>query len=90
MTQGERLAKIEVLLQTNAETSSRAFDAIKDMDERLTSRLDKMEAKHEQTAAELEAFKNKGAGILIGVGIAATAAGASIATGFKWLFDLVN
>ena len=79
-TQAERLIRIETLLETK-------LDAI-------AARLDKIEqhqAKQDDDAAtdraDLAALKNKGAGLLIGVGLAGGAIGAGVAEFFGGLFQ---
>lgn len=76
-TQAERLIRIETLLETK-------LDAI-------VARLDKIEAhqtKQDSDAAidraDLAALKNKGAGLLIGVGLAGGALGAGFAELLEW------
>lgn len=71
-TQAERLMRIETLL------------------EGIATRLDKIEAhqtKQDESAAldkaDLERIKNRGWGVIIGVGLAAGSAGASIVEFFK-------
>lgn len=76
-TQAERLIRIETLLETK-------LDAI-------VARLDKIEAhqsKQDNEAAidraDLAALKNKGTGLLIGVGLAGGAVGAGISSVLEW------
>ena len=64
MTQGERLARIETLLESLPEIKDELRAIRKDLDEHK---------------AELESFKSKGSGILMGVGLAAGGIGAGIA-----------
>ena len=63
MTQGERLARIETLLESLTDIKDDIKAIRKDLDAHK---------------AELESFKNKGTGILIGVGLAAGGIGAGI------------
>jgi len=72
MTQGERLARIEGIL------------------ERIEKKLDAVEVEQRADVAELAALKNKGAGILIGVAIAAGALGASATSLLQWLAGLIK
>lgn len=64
-TQAERLVRIETLLETKLDAMAEDIKAIR--------------AEVEADKADLAALKNKGAGILIGVGLAGGAIG-SIAT----------
>jgi hypothetical protein len=83
-TQAERLMRIETLLETK-------LDALADGQDAMNRRLDKIEAhqsKQDTDAAtdraDLAALKNKGAGLLIGVGLAGGAAGAGISSLLEW------
>lgn len=67
MTQGERLIRIETLL------------------ERMDKKLEAIEADLIEEKERNAALRNKGAGILVGVAIAAGALGASAATLFEKL-----
>lgn len=58
MTQGERLTRIETLL------------------EGIDKKLDKLEVEQTKDIADLQALKNRGVGLLIGVGLAGSAVGA--------------
>jgi hypothetical protein len=67
-TQAERLTRIETLLETLVETK---LDA-------MAADIKSIKAEVEADKAELKALKNKGAGILIGVGLAGGAVGATV------------
>jgi hypothetical protein len=67
-TQAERLTRIETLLETLVETK---LDA-------MAADIKSIKAEVEADKAELKALKNKGAGILIGVGLAGGAIGATV------------
>lgn len=76
-TTGERLARIETILE-----------------EAVTKRLDDMAADLkairtdlDADKAELQALKNKGTGLLIGVGLAGGAAGAALLKGLQSFFN---
>lgn len=78
MTQGERLMRIETLLQAKAEADDvhdkamlKGMDEIKDDIKAIRKELD-------DDKADLAALKNKGSGLLIGVGLAAGGIGAGI------------
>jgi hypothetical protein len=80
ITQAERLTKIETLLETKLDEIVRRLDGI----EKHQTQQDKESA---EDRAELAALKNKGAGILIGVGLAGGAIGAAITAGFETLAE---
>jgi Tfp pilus assembly ATPase PilU len=61
VTHGERLARIEAIL------------------ERIDSKLDTLEDEQRADIAELAALKNRGVGLLVGVGLAGSAVGATVA-----------
>lgn len=77
-TNGERLTRIEVLLE--AAVSQRAEDrsAMQKTIEEMASDIKAIRKDLDAHKAELESFKNKGSGILIGVGLAAGGIGAGI------------
>lgn len=70
MTQGERLARIETLLESLPEMREDIKAIRKDLDD------DK---------ADLAALKNRGSGLLIGVGLVGGGVGAAIVKAFSWL-----
>lgn len=72
VTQGERLARIETIL------------------DRIEKKLDKVEADTLADIADLAKLKNKGAGILIGVSIAAASLGATATTILRWVGGLFS
>ena len=78
MTQGERLMRIETLLQAKAEADDahdkamlRAIDEIKGDVKAIRKELD-------ADKADLAALKNRGSGLLIGVALAAGGVGAGL------------
>ena len=79
MTNGERLTRIETLIETgNAESEhARALTAA-DIAE-IKADLKALRKEFEDDKAELAAIKNKGAGLLIGVGLLGGGVGAGIA-----------
>ena len=70
-TQGERLARIETLLESLPEIRADLKAIRDDLDAHK---------------AELEKFKNRGSGILIGVGLAAGGIGAGIVKAWQGVF----
>ena len=77
-TQAERLTRIEVLLEAAVETRESDRRAMHEKIEEMASDIKAIRADLEADKAELAAFKNKGAGILIGVGLFGTGIGAGI------------
>lgn len=73
-TQAERLARIETLLETAAANSTEMRTEIKSLREDFQA--DK---------AELAALKNKGVGLLIGVGLAGGTIGAALTKAWQAL-----
>lgn len=71
MTQGERLARIETLLEALPE---------------IREELKALRREFEDDKAELAALKNKGTGLLVGVGLAGGAAGAALSKAWQALF----
>lgn len=78
MSQGERLMRIETLLQAKAEADAahdtamlKAIDEVKNDVKAIRKDLD-------DDKAELAALKNKGSGLLIGVGLVGGGVGAGI------------
>ena len=67
MTQGERLERVATLLDT----------VIKNQ-ERTDSKVDEIHKELREDKAELAALKNKGAGLLIGVGLVGGGVGAAL------------
>ena len=84
MTNAERLTRIETILEEKL--AGQMSDQMDDMVAELAAiRKDLSDDK-----ADLAALKNKGTGILIGVGLAASALGAGFSSAFKWLAGLVG
>lgn len=87
VTTPERLTRIETLLETK-------LDAIAEGQSAINRRLDKIEqhqTKQDDDAAadkaDLAALKNRGAGLLVGVGLAGGAVGAGLSEFLKGLFS---
>jgi beta-phosphoglucomutase-like phosphatase (HAD superfamily) len=90
MTNGERLARIEALLESNAKSDGEFRADIRKAIEEMRAEAKAHREKTDADEEELSALKNKGAGILIGVAIAAGALGASAAQMLKWLGNLLT
>lgn len=86
-TTGERLARIETILEGMAK-DEQAFraevrEALKEIKQEAKQHREKTDADE----AALQALKNKGSGILIGVALASSAATAAILKGLQSLFN---
>lgn len=84
-TQAERLTRIETLLEAAVQTREADRQAMHEKIEEMARDVKAIRADLEADKAELAALKNKGAGILIGVGLAGGALGASIASAVQGL-----
>jgi len=80
MSQGERLMRIETLLETKLDGLAAGQAAINQRLGKIEEHQTKQDTDSALDRADLAALKNKGAGILIGVGLAGGAVGATIAT----------
>lgn len=78
MTQGERLARIEAILEGMALSESDFRTEVRDTLKDIKDSAEKHRSKTDADEAALEALKNKGVGLLIGVALAGGAAGATI------------
>lgn len=78
ITQAERLMRIETMLETMLPEIAARLKKIEDHQSKQDSdaALDR---------ADLAALKNKGTGLLIGVGLAGGAAGAGLSSFLEWL-----
>jgi predicted nucleic acid-binding Zn-ribbon protein len=77
-TTAERLTRIETLLEAMNETRTEERKAMQDKLDSMASDIKDIKTEVEADKAELKALKNKGAGILIGVGLAGGAIGATV------------
>ena len=78
MTQGERLARIETLIEAaNAASEQSRLQTAADIAE-IKADLKALRKEFEADKAELAAIKNKGAGLLVGVGLVGGSVGAAI------------
>lgn len=74
MTQAERLAVIETLLRSRDKEDEALSELLREMREDIKAIREDLD----KDKADLAALKNKGAGFIIGVGLAASAAGAAL------------
>lgn len=78
MTHGERLMRIETLLQAKAEADDIHDKAMMAAMAEVKEDIKAIRKDMDEDKADLAALKNKGAGLLIGVGIAAGGIGAGL------------
>ena len=96
-TQGERLMKIETLLEAKAEADHIKATADNIHDQAMQAALDDIRSDVkairkdlDEDKAELDRLKNRGAGILIGVAIAAGGIGAGFSKFWQWLTGIAS
>jgi hypothetical protein len=89
-TQGERLMKIETLLEAKAEADHIHDQAMLLAIDDVRSDLKAIRKDLDEDKAELAGFKNRGAGILIGVAIAAGGIGAGFSKFWQWLAGIAS
>lgn len=78
MTQGERLARIETLIEAaNAASEASRLQTSADIAE-IKADVKALRKEFEDDKAELKSLKDKGTGLLIGVGLVSGGAGAAI------------
>lgn len=85
-TEAERLTRIETLLEAAVFQRTEDRDAMREKLDDVANDVKAIRAEVEADKADLAALKNKGTGILIGVGLAGGAIGAAIAELFGSLF----
>jgi hypothetical protein len=79
-TQAERIVRIETLLEGWLQTRKEDRAEWAEMMKSLNERLDNIEAEHRKTNERLNAYENKGKGVLFAVSIAGGGLVASIIT----------
>jgi hypothetical protein len=89
-TQGERLMKIETLLEAKAEADHIHDQAMLLAIDDVRSDVKAIRKDLDDDKAELERLKNRGAGILIGVAIAAGGIGAGFSKFWQWLAGIAS
>ena len=87
-TQGERLMKIETLLQAKADADTIHDQAMQAAVDDIRADVKAIRKDLDDDKAELDRLKNRGAGILIGVAIAAGGVGAGFSKFWQWLAGL--
>ena len=89
-TQAERLTRIEVLLEQAVTQRSEDRTAMKETIDQMAKDITQIKNDLAADKADLATLKDKGAGILIGVGLAGGAIGAAITAGFETLKGLFH
>lgn len=87
MTQGERLARIETILEGMAKGEAEFRDEVRAALQEIRESAKEHKKATDADQAALEALKNKGVGLLIGVGLAGGAAGAALTKAFQTIFN---
>ncbi len=85
-TQSERLTRIEVLLEAAVTQRHEDREAMKQTIDKMAENIEQIKNDLAEDKADLAKLKNKGAGVLIGVGLAGGAIGAGIAEFLGGLF----
>lgn len=80
--QSERLATLEANNAHTREALGAIVDQLKDLGNHIDQRFDKLETRLTTQETKLASYENKGAGILIGVGIFCTGLGAGLLATF--------
>jgi predicted RNase H-like nuclease (RuvC/YqgF family) len=79
-TQAERLATLEANDGHTRDALGAIVNQLKDLEKHIDGRFDKLETRLTTQETKLAGYENKGAGILIGVGLLGTGLGAAILT----------
>ena len=88
MTQSDRLTRIEVLLEAAVSQRHEDREAMRKTIDEMASDIKQIKDDLAKDKAELATLKDKGAGILLGVGLAGGAIGATITAGVETLKGL--
>ena len=84
-TQAERLTRIETLLEAMFNTRNEDREVMKKSIDEMAADIKAIKSDLQDDKAELATLKDKGAGILIGVGLAGGAIGAGLTAGIETL-----
>ena len=87
VTTPERLTRIETLLEQAVVQRAEDRAAMKETLDGIAADVKALRAEFEADKADLAALRNKGSGLLIGVGLAGGAVGAGLAEFLKGLFS---
>lgn len=85
-TQGERLARIEALLEGLTNATKENNDIARRAHTELSDEVKNLRKEFTEDKEELAALKNRGIGLLIGVGAVGGAAGAALSSAWRTLF----
>ena len=83
-TEAERLTRIEVLLEQAVVSRSEERAAMRETIDGIAEDIKAIKTELAADKADLAALKNKGAGLLIGVGLAGGVAGAGLSSILEW------
>ena len=81
-TQAERMATLEANEAHTREALGAIVDQLKNLGNHIDQRFDKLETRLTAQETKLASYENKGAGILIGVGLFCTGLGAGLLATF--------
>lgn len=90
VTQAERLTRIEVLLESAVTQRSEDREAMKATIDKMAENIEQIKDDLAKDKADLATLKDKGAGILIGVGLVGGAIGAGITAGIETIRGLFS
>lgn len=90
MTQAERLTRIETLLEADLSQRAAEREAMREKIEEMSNDIKAIRKEMEADKAELAALKNKGIGILVGVGLAGGSAGAAFVAGLSKIAEFLK
>ena len=81
-TQGERIAALEANEAHTREALGAIMNQLSKLETQIDQRFDSLEKRIGEQEKKLAAYENKGAGILIGVGLFGTGVGATLLAAF--------
>lgn len=90
MTQAERLTRIETLLEADLQMRAEERQSMREKIEEMSTDIKAIRTEVEADKAELAALKNKGIGILVGVGLAGGSIGAAIVAGLSRVVEFLK
>lgn len=90
MTQAERLTRIETLLEADLQMRAEERQSMREKIEEMSADIKAIRTEMEADKADLAALKNKGIGILVGVGLAGGSIGAAIVAGLSRVVEFLK
>lgn len=90
MTQAERLTRIETLLEADLQMRTEERQSMREKIEEMSADIKAIRTEMEADKADLAALKNKGIGILVGVGLAGGSIGAAIVAGLSRVVEFLK